>query len=116
MIQGGGLDARMNEKITNEPIENEATNGLKNKRGTIAMARTTDPHSATAQFFINLVDNDFLDHTAPTRDGWGYCVFGTVTDGLDVVDKIGKSKTKSQDHYDDVPVEMVLITNISRFA
>ena len=90
MIQGGGLSARMDEKPTREPVPNEADNGLKNARGTLAMARTRDPHSATAQFFINLVDNEFLDHTAPSTDGWGYCVFGKVTEGLDVVDKIAK--------------------------
>ena len=76
MIQGGGMGARMDEKDTREPVQNEADNGLKNERGTLAMARTRDPHSATAQFFINLVDNDFLDHSQPTLDGWGYCVFG----------------------------------------
>jgi len=116
MIQGGGLDARMNEKPTQAPIPNEASNGLKNDRGTIAMARTMDPHSATAQFFINLVDNDFLNHRAPSGDGWGYCVFGRVTDGMDVVDKIAKVKTKSVNMYDDVPADMVLITGASRFA
>lgn len=116
MIQGGGLTARMEEKPTREPVANEADNGLKNERGTVAMARTRDPHSATAQFFINLVDNAFLDHSAPTADGWGYCVFGKVTDGMDVVDKIAKVKTKSAGMHDDVPVDMVLITGASRFA
>ena len=115
MIQGGGLGARMDEKPTREPISNEADNGLKNERGTLAMARTRDPHSATAQFFINLVDNAFLDHSAPTPDGWGYCVFGKVTDGMDAVDKIAKTKTKSVGMHDDVPVDMVLITAASRF-
>ena len=115
MIQGGGLDARMNEKETKAPVQNEAGNGLKNERGTIAMARTMDPHSATAQFFINLVDNDFLNHTEPSGDGWGYCVFGKVTDGMDVVDAIAKVKTKSVGSYDDVPVDMVMITGASRF-
>ena len=115
MIQGGGLTARMAEKQTKAPIENEANNGLTNDRGTIAMARTRDPHSATAQFFINLVDNDFLNHTQPSMDGWGYCVFGKVIDGLDVVDKIGACKTTSQGMYDDVPVDMVMITAISRY-
>lgn len=115
MIQGGGLDARMNEKATNAPIQNEAGNGLKNNRGTIAMARTRDPHSASAQFFINLVDNDFLNFTEESIDGYGYCVFGKVTEGMDVVDKIAKGKTKSQGIYDDVPVDMVMITHVSRF-
>ncbi|MBQ7607745.1 MAG: peptidyl-prolyl cis-trans isomerase [Desulfovibrionaceae bacterium] len=116
MIQGGGLDGRMQEKTTKEPIENEADNGLKNLRGSIAMARTQDPHSATAQFFINLVDNDFLDHTAKDVAGWGYCVFGKVVDGLDVVDAIGKVKTKAVGIHGDVPVDMVMITGASRFA
>lgn len=115
MIQGGGLGPRMNEKSTRGPVENEADNGLKNERGAIAMARTQDPHSATAQFFINLVDNEFLNHSAPTAQGWGYCVFGKVVDGMDVADKIAKIKTKSDGIYDDVPVDMVLITGASRF-
>ena len=88
MIQGGGFEPGMNQKPCKAPIENEAANGLKNKRGTVAMARTSDPHSATAQFFINIVDNDFLDFKSPTGQGWGYCVFGEVVEGLDVVDKI----------------------------
>lgn len=96
-------------------MQNEADNGLKNERGTLAMARTRDPHSATAQFFINLVDNDFLDHSQPTLDGWGYCVFGKVTEGMDVVDKIAKVKTKSMGMHENVPVDMVLITGASRF-
>lgn len=116
MIQGGGLGARMDEKPTKEPVPNEADNGLKNVRGTIAMARTRDPHSASAQFFINLVDNDFLDFTAPTPDGWGYCVFGQVTDGMDVVDKIAKVKTTTVGIHENVPTDMVLITGASRFA
>ena len=115
MIQGGGLGARMDEKSTREPVANEADNGVKNERGTIAMARTRDPHSATAQFFINLVDNSFLDHSSPTLDGWGYCAFGRVTEGMDVVDKIAKVKTKSMGMHENVPVDMVLITNASRF-
>ena len=115
MIQGGGLGARMDEKSTREPVANEADNGVKNERGTIAMARTRDPHSATAQFFVNLVDNSFLDHSAPTLDGWGYCAFGRVTEGMDVVDKIAKVKTKSMGMHENVPVDMVLITNASRF-
>lgn len=115
MIQGGGLGARMDEKSTREPVANEADNGVKNERGTIAMARTRDPHSATAQFFINLVDNDFLNHSSPTLDGWGYCAFGRVTEGMDVVDKIAKVKTKSMGMHENVPVDMVMITNASRF-
>ena len=115
MIQGGGLTMKMEEKPTSAPVKNEADNGLKNDRGTIAMARTMDPHSATAQFFINLVDNDFLNHTAPTTQGWGYCVFGKVVDGMDVVDKIGKAKTGSRPPYDDVPLDSVLINEASRF-
>ena len=115
MIQGGGLTLKMEEKPTDAPVKNEAGNGLKNDRGTIAMARTMDPHSATAQFFINLVDNDFLNHTAPTMQGWGYCVFGKVVDGMDVVDKIGKTKTGSRPPYDDVPLDSVLINEASRF-
>ena len=96
-------------------IKNEANNGLKNDRGTIAMARTQDPNSATAQFFINHADNGFLNHTAPSVSGWGYCVFGKVIEGMDVVDKIAKLKTKSQGFHDDVPVDMVVITKASRF-
>ena len=115
MIQGGGLDARMKEKSTHEPIENEANNGLKNERGTIAMARTMDPHSAKAQFFINHKNTEFLNHREPSRDGWGYAVFGKVIDGMDTVDKIAKVKTGSVGAYDDVPKDMVLITKASRF-
>ena len=115
MIQGGGLGARMDEKSTREPVTNEADNGLKNERGTLAMARTRDPHSATAQFFINLVDNDFLNHSSPTPDGWGYCVFGKVTEGMENVDKIAKVKTKTVGFHENVPTDMVLITGASRF-
>ncbi len=115
MIQGGGMGARMDEKETREPIKNEADNGLKNERGTIAMARTMEPHSASAQFFINLVDNDFLDFSEPTVHGWGYCVFGKVTDGMDVADKIAKVKTKSVGVHENVPVDLVMITGASRF-
>jgi len=114
MIQGGGLTARMQQKDTSAPIKNEADNGLKNDRGTIAMARTMDPHSATAQFFINLVDNDFLNFQAPSGNGWGYCVFGRVTEGMDVVDKIAKVKT-TVGMYQDVPSDLVVITGASRF-
>jgi peptidyl-prolyl cis-trans isomerase B (cyclophilin B) len=109
MIQGGGFEPGMNQKPTNAPIENEAANGLKNKRGTIAMARTNDPHSATAQFFINVVDNDFLDFKAPSGSGWGYCVFGQVVEGLDVVDKIKAVRTGNKGFHQDVPVEDVVI-------
>ena len=115
MIQGGGLTMKMEEKPTSAPVKNEADNGLKNDRGTIAMARTMDPHSATAQFFINLVDNEFLNYSAPTVQGWGYCVFGKVVDGMDVVDKIGKTKTGARPPYDDVPLDSVLINEASRF-
>lgn len=115
MIQGGGLTARMQQKDTEAPIKNEADNGLKNDRGTIAMARTMDPHSATAQFFINLVDNDFLNFQAPSGNGWGYCVFGRVTEGMDVVDKIAKVKTTTVGMYQDVPSDLVVITGASRF-
>ena len=115
MIQGGGLGVRMDEKATHEPIQNEAGNGLKNTRGTIAMARTTEPHSAVAQFFINLVDNDFLDHQDDTPENFGYCVFGQVEDGMDVVDKIAKLKVKPQGEHEAVPLDMVVITRISRF-
>jgi len=115
MIQGGGLTARMQQKDTSAPIKNEADNGLKNDRGTIAMDRTMDPHSATAQFFINLVDNDFLNFQAPSGNGWGYCVFGRVTEGMDVVDKIAKVKTTTVGMYQDVPSDLVVITGASRF-
>ena len=115
MIQGGGLTARMQQKDTSAPIKNEADNGLKNDRGTIAMARTMDPHSATAQFFINLVDNDFLNFQAPSGNGWGYCVFGRVTEGMNVVDKIAKVKTTTVGMYQDVPSDLVVITGASRF-
>ena len=109
MVQGGGMEPGMNEKSTNASVENEADNGLKNDRGTIAMARTMEPHSASAQFFINLSDNGFLNHSAKTPDGWGYCVFGKVTDGMDVVDKIKDVATGNSGHHQDVPVEDVII-------
>ena len=115
MIQGGGFTKAMDQKPTKAPIKNEASNGLTNKRGTIAMARTMVVDSATSQFFINLVDNDFLNFRAPTPQYYGYAVFGKVTDGMDVVDKIAKVKTQSVGMYDDVPVDMVLITGASRF-
>ena len=111
MIQGGGFEVGMKQKETNAPIENEANNGLKNDRYTIAMARTNDPHSATAQFFINVADNDFLNHTNPTPNGWGYAVFGTVVEGTDVVDSIKGVKTGNKGFHQDVPVEDVIIEN-----
>jgi peptidyl-prolyl cis-trans isomerase B (cyclophilin B) len=109
MIQGGGMEPGMKQKDCRAPIENEAANGLKNKRGTIAMARTGDPHSATAQFFINVVDNDFLDFKSPSGNGWGYCVFGEVVEGLDVVDAIRAVKTGNSGFHQDVPAEDVII-------
>ncbi|HTD06489.1 peptidylprolyl isomerase [Undibacterium sp.] len=107
MIQGGGFEPGMKQKATNAPIENEAKNGLKNTRYSIAMARTGDPHSASAQFFINTQNNSFLDY--PGQDGWGYCVFGTVSEGTDVVDKIKAVKTTRTGMFQDVPVENVVI-------
>jgi len=107
MIQGGGFDPDMKQKSTNDPIDNEAENGLKNDRYTVAMARTSDPHSATAQFFINVGDNDFLNY--PGSDGWGYAVFGKVSDGEDVVDAIRAVKTGRKSMFSDVPVETVMI-------
>ncbi len=109
MIQGGGLEKDMNQKETNAPIKNEADNGLKNDRGTIAMARTMDPHSATAQFFINTVNNDMLNFRSKDLNGWGYCVFGKVVSGMEVVDKIEASKTTTVAYYQDVPVETIEI-------
>ncbi len=109
MIQGGGFEAGMKQKPTQAPIENEANNGLKNVRGSVAMARTNDPHSASAQFFINVADNDFLNHSSPTPQGWGYAVFGKVVDGLDVVEKIKSVKTGSKGFHQDVPVDDVVI-------
>ncbi len=109
MIQGGGFEPGMKQKPTRDTVQNEAKNGLKNDHYTVAMARTSDPHSASAQFFINTGDNDFLNHTAPTPQGWGYCVFGKVTAGMDVVDKIGKVKTGRKGFHDDVPLEDVMI-------
>ncbi len=109
MIQGGGFDADMKQKPTDAPIENEANNGLKNNRYTVAMARTSDPHSATAQFFINGTDNDFLNHTSPTAQGWGYAVFGKVVAGTEIVDKLEKVKTGKRGFHGDVPLENVVI-------
>ena len=109
MVQGGGLLADLSQKDTNAPIKNEADNGLKNDRGTIAMARTQDPHSATAQFFINTVNNGFLNFRSKDLNGWGYCVFGKVVKGMEVVDKIEASKTTTVSYYQDVPVEAIEI-------
>ena len=113
MIQGGGFTADMQQKPTQAPIENEANNGLENQRGTIAMARTQDPHSATAQFFINVQDNDFLNHTGENMQGWGYAVFGKVTEGDDVLDKIKAVQTGSQAGHQDVPVEPIIIESVA---
>ena len=113
MVQGGGFTADMEQKATQAPIDNEANNGLKNARGTIAMARTQDPHSATAQFFINVQDNDFLNHTGENMQGWGYTVFGKVTDGEDVLDKIRCVQTGSQAGHQDVPVEPIIIESVT---
>jgi peptidyl-prolyl cis-trans isomerase B (cyclophilin B) len=113
MIQGGGFTETMDQKSTQGKIENEAKKGGKNKRGSIAMARTSDPHSATAQFFINVVDNDFLNFTGETPSGWGYCVFGEVVEGMDVVDNIKKVATTTKNGHQNVPVESVIIQNVS---
>ena len=114
MVQGGGLDENMTPKPTNtDPIQNEANNGLKNARGSIAMARTMDPHSATGQFFINHKDNDFLNHTAETSQGWGYAVFGSVIDGMDVVDQIALSTTSTVGGYADAPLEPTIINSVT---
>jgi peptidyl-prolyl cis-trans isomerase B (cyclophilin B) len=109
MVQGGGMEPGMKEKKGDQPINNEANNGLKNQNYTVAMARTGDPHSATAQFFINVADNGFLNHTAPSQQGWGYAVFGKVVSGTEVVDKIKAVKTSRKGYHDDVPVEDVVI-------
>ncbi len=110
MIQGGGFAAGMTQKPTDANITNEANNGLKNNKYTLAMARTSDPHSASSQFFINVADNGFLNHTAPSQQGWGYAVFGKVIAGTEVVDTLGKVKTGRKGHHDDVPVQDVMIT------
>jgi len=109
MAQGGGFDTSFNQKETKTPIKNEADNGLKNKRGTLAMARTNDPNSATAQFFINYKDNSFLDHTSPTPSGWGYAVFGEVVEGMDVVDAMAKEPTGNRGGHQDVPKTDIVI-------
>ena len=111
MIQGGGFNDQMIQKMTQDPIKNEADNGLANDRGTIAMARTQDPDSASSQFFINHKDNAFLNYTAPSIQGWGYCVFGKVTEGMDVVDAIAKVKTTNQAGHSDVPEDAIVITS-----
>lgn len=113
MIQGGGFNADMRQKPVKDPIKNEADNGLKNKRGTIAMARTPNPHSATAQFFINTIDNSFLDHKAKDMNGWGYAVFGKVIEGMDVVDSIASVRTGTKGGHQDVPVEPVVILKVT---
>lgn len=112
MIQGGGFGADMAEKTSLEPIQNEANNGVSNTKGSIAMARTNDPHSASAQFFVNLNDNAFLDHKSESIEGWGYCVFGKVTEGMDIIEKIAQVKTGTKGHHDDVPVEDVMIERV----
>ena len=109
MIQGGGVTADLRKKRTREPIQNEADNGLRNVRGTVAMARTSDPHSATSQFFINTVDNSYLDHQAKSEKGWGYCVFGNVVEGMEVVEAIQSVPTTTKQGWRDVPVEAVVI-------
>ncbi|MDD2894241.1 MAG: peptidylprolyl isomerase [Halothiobacillaceae bacterium] len=114
MIQGGGLTPDMATKPNHAQIENEATNGLKNNRGTLAMARTSIPHSATSQFFINLKDNDFLNYSSSTPNGWGYCVFGKVVEGMDVVDAIAKQPTGNRAGHGDVPREDILIDSVTR--
>lgn len=112
MIQGGGLNADMSEKESMQAIKNEATNGKSNKRGTIAMARTSDPHSATSQFFINLKDNEFLDFTEESPQGWGYCVFGEVIEGMEVVDKIAGVKTGNSGYHENVPLSPIKIISV----
>jgi len=116
MIQGGGFAPGMKQKESNETIENEAQNGLKNDHYTVAMARTSDPHSAGAQFFINVADNDFLNHTSPTPSGWGYAVFGKVIKGQDIVDSLSKVKTSRSGFHDDVPQEEVLLGKVVLIA
>jgi peptidyl-prolyl cis-trans isomerase B (cyclophilin B) len=112
MIQGGGMTQDMQQKKGRDPIKNEANNGLKNTRGSIAMARTNDPHSASSQFFINLKDNTFLDFKSETSQGWGYAVFGQVTEGMDVVDAIAEQKTGSKAGHQDVPLEPIVIEKV----
>ena len=109
MVQGGGFESGMRQRPVGAPIKNEAANGLRNEKYTVAMARTSDPHSATAQFFINVADNDFLNHTAPTAQGWGYCVIGKITSGFEVIDKIRVVRTSRFGAHQDVPEQDVLI-------
>jgi peptidyl-prolyl cis-trans isomerase B (cyclophilin B) len=116
MIQGGGMEPGMKQKPTRAPVANEATNGVKNKNYTVAMARTSEPHSATAQFFINVADNDFLDYTSPSANGWGYCVFGKVVGGKDVVDKIKAVPTATTGFHQNVPKEDVVILKAEEVA
>ena len=116
MIQGGGMEPGMKQKGTRKPVANEATNGVKNKNYTVAMARTSEPHSATAQFFINVADNDFLDYTSPSANGWGYCVFGKVIAGKDVVDKIKAVPTATVGFHQNVPKDDVLILTAEEVA
>ncbi len=116
MIQGGGMEPGMKQKPTRKPVANEATNGVKNRNYTVAMARTSDPHSATAQFFINVADNDFLDYTSPSANGWGYCVFGKVTAGKDVVDKITAVPTATSGFHQNVPRDDVVILKAEEVA
>src|SRR4029079_11719420 len=116
MIQGGGMEPGMKQKPTRKPVANEATNGVKNKNYTVAMARTSDAHSATAQFFINVADNDFLDYTAPSANGWGYCVFGKVTGGRDIVDKIKAVPTAASGFHQNVPQQDVVILKAEEVA
>ncbi|MBX3709126.1 MAG: peptidyl-prolyl cis-trans isomerase [Gammaproteobacteria bacterium] len=113
MIQGGGFDINMKQKSTQAPIQNEAKKSQANKRGTVAMARTSDPHSASTQFFINVVDNDFLNFTSESTNGWGYCVFGKVSEGMDVVDKIKKVATTTRSGHQNVPVDNVIIEKVT---
>lgn len=113
MVQGGGFTAEMDQKEPGSPIDNEADNGLKNDLGTVAMARTQDPHSATAQFFINIKDNDFLNHTSKDSQGWGYCVFGKISDGMDVVNQIKAVKTGMTGGHQDVPVDPIVIEKVT---
>lgn len=113
MIQGGGFDTHMKQKSTQPTIKNEGKSGQPNKRGTVAMARTSDPHSASAQFFINVVDNDFLNFTSETANGWGYCVFGKVSEGMDVVDKIKTVPTTTKSGHQNVPVDNVVIEKVT---
>ena len=116
MIQGGGFTPDFKQKPTRSPVENEAKNGLKNDRYTVAMARTSDPHSATAQFFINVSDNDFLNHRSPDANGWGYCVFGRVVEGTDVVDRIKSVPTGKRGFHQDVPTDDVIIESAEETA